>query len=55
MTDLILMLPAFLLIMLETRQSSGDDCSWQLMIWLLSYFGTMLIFCFVRLIRIPVL
>ncbi len=54
-TELIYMLPAILLIMLEMRQASSDSCNLRLLKWLLWYFGTMVGFCFVRLARIPIL
>jgi len=53
--DLVSMLPAVLIIMLETRQASQTQCNRTLLTWLFVYFGFMVLFCFIRLIRIPVL
>jgi hypothetical protein len=49
------MLPAVLIIMLETRQATQTACNRTLLVWLFVYFGTMVAFCFIRLARIPIL
>jgi hypothetical protein len=53
--DIVVMMPAVLLVMLEWRQAIAEECNRQLIVWLSVYFGTMIGFCFVKLTRIPVL
>ena len=53
--DIVLLIPAILLLMLEYPRTQGNECNSKLMNWLLAYFGVLITFCCLRLIRIPVL
>lgn len=49
------MLVPILVLMLEWRQATQYEENRELILWLVCYFGTMIIFTFLRLTRVPVL